>query len=109
MQYILTKLQIKPGKTEETKNFLKTLETDRHPEMMEAFSETGMFFEVSFIENKPEGDVLYIFKKLHSLEELKKKIENSKQPIFDSIRIWAKECLVGERLDIEAVTVYESK
>jgi len=109
MKYILTKYKIKKGKTDETISFLKTLEGKRHQETMVALDESEILFESNFIDRTTSGDFLYIVKKMQSLNKLKRNIAQSQLPIFDSIRAWAKDCLEGERLDLEAVAVYEGE
>jgi len=102
MQYILTKFKIKAGKKDTTQEFLSNIHLNHKDNMIQVLDEAGISLDCSFI----EGNYLYIFKRLDSLEILEDKISNSTLPIYEDIRKWAEECL-EERNDIESIAAFD--
>jgi len=109
MQHILTRIKLKPGKTEQTKEFLIGLHKNHQAEMKAILNESNMVMDCSFIDQTDHGDYIYIFKKLTDIEALKKNISHSTLPLYEKIRAWGEECFEGERVDLEAVAVFENE
>lgn len=106
MQYVLTRLKIKPGKEEATQEFLRGLASNKLSETMATLDEAKIRLECSFIDKHADGTYLYIFKKLEDLDHLKDRFANSKLKIYEDIRAWADECL-EDRLDLPAIASFD--
>lgn len=106
-QHILTRIKLKPGKTERTKEFLESLHKNHQTEMKQILEESNMPLDCSFIDHTDHGDYVYIFKRLLDIEDLKGNIAKSKIPLYDQIRAWGEECFEGERVDLKAHAVFD--
>jgi flagellar biosynthesis regulator FlbT len=106
MQYVLTRLKIKPGKEEATEEFIRYFADNRLSETMATLDEAKILLECSFIDKHADGTYLYIFKKLENLEHLKDRIANSKLKLYEEIRAWADECLEN-RLDLDPLASFD--
>jgi hypothetical protein len=64
----LLKIRIRPGKTDQVVDFLRTL-MDRKDESIEALRREGMVVESLFLERRDEADYLYYYVKAKDLAE----------------------------------------
>jgi Family of unknown function (DUF6176) len=62
----LLKIKIRPGKTEQVVQFLRSLQ-ERESQSLEALRREGMVVESMFLERHPDGDTLYYYVKARSL------------------------------------------
>ncbi len=107
MKHVLTKLRIKPGKTEKAVSFLENIQKNHLPEALQTLQEAKMPLECHFVEKTPNGDFLWVMKTLEDLDFLRNYTANSDLPIFDKIRAWKKECFESDRVDLETVAVFD--
>jgi hypothetical protein len=104
LQSILTKVRIRPGCTERVRRFLEAFH-QKPDELYEVLEDGRIFVESDFIEETANGDYLYVFKRLESIEYLKGRIANSTLPLSRRIREVLVPCVAGRR-DLEAVTTF---
>jgi hypothetical protein len=104
LQSVLTKARIRPGCTGRVRRFLEELH-QKPDELLELLKDAGIFVESDFIEETPQGDYLYVFKRLENLEHLKKRIGNSPLPLSQRIREVLVPCVEG-RQDFPASTTF---
>ena len=86
----LLKIRIRPGKTEQVVDFLRTL-MDRKDESIEALRREGMMVESFFLERRDEADFLYYYVKAKDLMEATQVNLRATDPLTLEIRKFVSE------------------
>ena len=86
----LLKIRIRPGKTEQVVDFLRTL-MDRKDESIEALRREGMVVESLFLERRDEADYLYYYVKAKDLAEATQVNLRATDPLTLEIRKFVSE------------------
>lgn len=86
----LLKIRIRPGKTEQVVEFLRTL-MDRKDESIEALRREGMVVESLFLERRDEADYLYYYVKAKDLAEATQVNLRATDPLTLEIRKFVSE------------------
>ena len=107
MEYVLTKFRIKPGSLDRFKKLLQLTHDDRKG-FEDGLKECGVSMECQFVENSPDGDFFYVFKRVDNNEKLKTTIKSSPAPIHDVVRLIHSECLEG-RQDLYSIITADPK
>ena len=81
----LLKIRIRPGKTEQVVDFVRSL-GDRRDDAMAALRREGMMIESLFLERREDGDYLYYYVKARNLAEANDINMRSNDPLTLEIR-----------------------
>ncbi len=86
----LLKIKIRPGKTEQVVEFIRTLK-ERKALAMDALRREGMVVESMFLERHPDGDYLYYYVKARDLMQANEVNMKSTDPLTLEIRNFVSE------------------